>query len=283
MKVIHSVKAFSDWRSNLSIRTKVGFVPTMGALHEGHLSLINRSKNENETTIVSIFVNPTQFGPNEDFKKYPRPWREDYQKLTEKKIEILFAPTRNSMYPSYYSTHVEVSGVTETLCASPASRGPEHFVGVATIVAKLFNLVRPHRAYFGLKDYQQVRVIETMNEDLQFGIKIVRCPIVREKDGLAMSSRNKYLSAQDRLLAPKLYQALQYGRKLLRSPNKLTPQLVCQKIRHILTSNPHIRIDYVEAVDPVTLKRVSDRKKALLLAAAVKIGATRLIDNILVH
>lgn len=269
------------WRQSAPPKTSIGFVPTMGALHEGHLSLIRRARKENKITVVSIFVNPIQFGPREDLKRYPRPWKKDKELLKKEGVDILLNPEVKSMYSSEFSTSVAVDLLTDTLCGSPTSRGPRHFVGVATVVAKLFNIVRPTRAYVGLKDYQQVRVIEQMNEDLNFGIKIVRCPTVREADGLALSSRNAYLSPSERREAAKLYAALQEGRKLLRSVRN--PHVIIHKVKSILLTIPQVAIDYVELVDSHTLQPVRPLKGSLLLAAAVKVGKTRLIDNILIQ
>jgi pantoate--beta-alanine ligase len=254
----------------------------MGALHDGHLELVARSIRENDRTVVSIFVNPTQFGPKEDFKKYPRPMRRDTALLRKAGVDLLFAPSPIIMYPPGDSTRIRVYGLTDTLCGSPTSRGPEHFVGVATVVAKLFNMVRPDKAYFGLKDFQQVRVIEQMNQDLQLGVRIVRCPTVREADGLARSSRNAYLTPVERRLAPRLYAALQAGRKLLTSHPRMNPELVRRRIRSLLDSIPQSKLDYLELVDPETLKRIHSNSGPVLIAAALKIGTTRLIDNILV-
>ncbi len=255
----------------------------MGALHFAHLSLVKRAKHENDITVASIFVNPTQFGPKEDFNRYPRPFENDRRMLTRERVDVLFAPSKEQMYGNMPLTEVSVKTITDTLCGAPSARGPQHFVGVATVVAKLFNIVRPTRAYFGMKDFQQIRVIEQMNDDLNMGVSIVRCPTVREPDGLAMSSRNAYLSPAERAQAPRLYQALQAGRKLLRSRSRMSPRAVCHKVKSILVSHPSFKIDYIELVDPVTLKRRTESKRPVLLAAAVFLGRTRLIDNILVR
>ncbi len=255
----------------------------MGALHAAHLSLVKRSKRENDFTVVSIFVNPTQFGPKEDFSKYPRPFQADKKMLTRLGIDVLFHPTPHEMYPNGNSTRVRVSNLTDTLCGSPTSRGPEHFVGVATVVAKLFNIVRPTRAYFGMKDFQQVRVIEQMNEDLDLGVRIVRCPTMREPDGLAMSSRNLYLSVSERAQAPRLYRALQLGAKLLTSRARMGPRAVVTKLHELLSAPPAFRIDYIELVDAGTLTRLTSVKRPAVLAAAVFLGLTRLIDNIVIE
>lgn len=255
----------------------------MGALHQGHASLMERSIRETNLSIVSIFLNPKQFGPKEDLKRYPRTWADDCRMLARAGVEILFAPNQNSMYPIDYSTEVSVANLTETLCGDRRFRGPRHFIGVTTVVSKLFNVVRPTRAYFGMKDFQQLRVIEQMTKDLNFGIDIVRCPTIRERDGLALSSRNSYLSKEERRLAPALYQSLQHGRKLLRSFSHVKPRIVCQKVKHHLLSRiPHSKIDYIELVDPKTLQRVDTGRRPSLLAAAIWLGRTRLIDNILV-
>lgn len=255
----------------------------MGALHEGHVTLIQRSHQENDLTISSIFVNPSQFKIGEDFNRYPRPYRQDLNILREAKVQIVFAPSVKSMYPPPHLTRVSVTGLVDHLCGGPRSRGPGHFIGVATIVAKLFNLVRPARAYFGLKDYQQLRVIEQMNQDLNFGVKIVRCDTVREPDGLALSSRNRYLTSKERSQAPALFESLQYGRKLLRSSPHLKSPVLVNKLRQRLSKAvPHVKIDYIDMVDARSLQPVEIRKGRVLLAGAIWIGRTRLIDNILI-
>ncbi len=282
MKIIKTPAAFARWRQKIPAKTSVGFVPTMGALHEGHLSLIEKSNRENRLTVVSIFVNPTQFGPREDFNRYPRPWVEDIRKLKKKNVAALFYPAPESMYPKDFSTEVFVSGLSKTLCGSIHSRGPGHFKGVATVVTKLMNIVRPTRTYFGLKDFQQVRVIEQLNEDLNLGFKIIRCPTVREPDGLAMSSRNAYLTSAERRYAPQLYQTLLYGRKLLTSHPSKSPDQVQKILKNRLSSIPDVKIDYVELVHPRSLQKVEKNRRPILIAAAVKFKSARLIDNILV-
>jgi pantoate--beta-alanine ligase len=243
---------------------------------------VKRAKRENKIVIASIFVNPTQFGPDEDFSRYPRPIHKDINLLKSMGVHALFLPTKEMMYTASAATEVKVKGLTDTLCGSPTSRGPQHFIGVATVVAKLFNLVRPTNAYFGMKDFQQLRVIEQMNQDLDFGIRIVRCPTFREPDGLAMSSRNAYLSPMKRAQAPRLYRALQLGRKLLRSRPQMSPQAVCKRLSLLLQAHPSFKIDYIDMVHPITLKRLKRSQRPALLAAAVFLGNTRLIDNILI-
>lgn len=282
MKILRTVEQCQRWRASLPPKKSVGFVPTMGALHAGHLSLVERAHRENDIVVASIFVNPTQFGPKEDFARYPRPFAKDLRLLAKCHTSIVFAPTPKSMYAPDYSTSVSVSKLTDTLCGDPRSRGPAHFVGVATVVAKLFNAVRPTRAYFGMKDYQQVRVIEQMNQDLNFGIKIVRCQTFREKDGLAMSSRNAYLSPHERAVAPALYAALQQGRKLLTSKPSMTASAARHQIERSLSNRPDFKIEYIELVNPVSLERMNRIKLPVLVAVAARLGKTRLIDNILV-
>ena len=259
----------------------IGFVPTMGALHAGHLVFARNARRGKMTRwSPPVFVNPTQFGPKEDFKRYPRPWLKDRALLQSAGVHAVFLPTAESMYRPGHSTSVVVSGLTSTLCGSPSARGPQHFVGVATVVAKLFNIVQPTQAYFGMKDFQQLRVIERMTLDLNLPVHIVRCLTLREKDGLAMSSRNAYLSPYERAQAPRLYRALQAGRKLLTSRPFMSPRAVCRNVVSILAAHPPFRIDYVDVVDPVTLQSLGRTRKPALLAAAVTLGKTRLIDNI---
>lgn len=283
MKIISKLADLQRCLSSLPpAQRPIGLVPTMGALHAGHGSLIHRARRETKTVVASIFVNPTQFRPGEDFQRYPRPRAADVAFLTRNRVSFLFAPRRNSMYPDDHDTDVRVHRLTQTLCGAPRSRGPAHFVGVATVVAKLFNLVRPERAYFGMKDFQQLRVIEQMNRDLNFGIRIVRCPTVREPDGLAMSSRNAYLSSDSRRAAPGLYRALQRGRKLLRSRSASNLRSVRQTIVSLLKAIPNSKLEYLELVDSETLQPVQRKSGAVLIAAAVRLGDVRLIDNVLV-
>lgn len=279
MKILKTIKSYKTWWKHQASRT-IGFVPTMGALHEGHLSLIRRSQRENKLTVVSIFVNPTQFGPNEDFKRYPRPWKKDFGLLKKIGVSAIFLPQTKEMIPVDYTTTVTVKGLNRVLCGAPPSRGPGHFDGVATIVCKLFNIVRPTRAYFGLKDYQQVRIIESMVCDLNMDVQVVRCSTLREKNGLALSSRNLYLNQAERFVAPLFYTALQYGRKLLTSKLKMTPQEIRRKVRRQLTSIPTSRVEYVELVNPTTLQSIKVHQRPVVLAAAIRLGQTRLIDNI---
>jgi pantoate--beta-alanine ligase len=255
---------------------KIGFVPTMGCLHEGHLSLVRRSVSENDVTIASIFVNPLQFGPKEDFKKYPRDFKRDEKMLKNSGTDVVFYPNLNQMYPQPFYTYVNVERFTDTLCGE--SR-PGHFKGVATVVAKLFNIVRPDIAYFGQKDAQQAIVIKKMAGDLNAGLKIKTMPIVREKDGLAMSSRNAYLSPQERQDAVVLSSSLKLAKRMIKTGER-TPKKIKDKMRALIMQRRSARIDYIEIVSEGTLMPASRLRGDILIALAVYIGKTRLIDNL---
>lgn len=278
MRIINTIEDIREVvRSIKEQKKSVGFVPTMGFLHEGHLSLIKRAKKENDLVIVSIFVNPTQFGPGEDLESYPRDINRDSKLSKSSGADIIFYPSVEEIYPRGFNTFVELqSNITSKLCG--ASR-PGHFKGVTTVVSKLFNIVNPHRAYFGQKDAQQVAVIEQMVRDLNFDIEIVSCPIVREKDGLAMSSRNKYLNLEEREAALILSKSLFIAEKMIRDGEKSA-----SKIKNFITENIKseklTNIDYVEVVDAKTLNNIDELKGDILIAIAVKFGKTRLIDNI---
>jgi pantoate--beta-alanine ligase len=256
---------------------KIGFVPTMGALHEGHFSLIKAAKKQTDFVVVSIFVNPAQFGPGEDIDKYPRPFDEDVKACSNLGVDVVFAPTVVQMYPEKNLTWVNVEKLSEPLCGK--SR-PEHFRGVATVCAKLFNIVQPDLAFFGQKDAQQVIVVRRMAADLNMPLKIVVCPIVREKDGLAMSSRNKYLSAKERKDAALLYAALQEAELFIKAGVRKSSELK-KEMEKILNISKQIKIDYISIVDAQTLDELKEAKGKVLIALAVKLGAARLIDNII--
>jgi pantoate--beta-alanine ligase len=253
----------------------IGLVPTMGALHEGHVSLIRLAASSNDFTVVSIFVNPTQFGPAEDFERYPRSLDPDLEKSRSTGVDLVFAPTADEMYPSGFGTYTEVEGLTQML--EGASR-PGHFRGVATIVLKLFNLVEPHRAYFGLKDYQQLKVIQKMVRDLSLDIEIVPGPTVREPDGLAMSSRNAYLEPRERQAAAALFRALQEA-KARAEAGESDAESIRKAAEDVLRAEPLADIDYVAVVDPETLQPVGQVRGPALVALAVRIGSVRLIDS----
>lgn len=257
---------------------KIGFVPTMGALHEGHLSLIRQARKENDYLIVSIFVNPTQFGPKEDFKRYPRPIKKDLALCRKEGVDFVFLPKTEDIYPKGYTTYVTVEGLSSLLCGRFR---PGHFRGVATIVTKLFNIVQPTISYFGQKDYQQAIIIKRMVSDLNIPVKIKIMPIIREKDGLALSSRNIYLNAQERKDALILSKALSLAKLLIKSGNRV-PTRIIQKMRQLIEEKKTAKIDYIEIVDSQTLKPLKKISGKCLIALAVWIGKTRLIDNAII-
>ena len=254
---------------------RIGFVPTMGFLHEGHLSLMRKAREENHALVVSIFVNPTQFGPGEDYASYPRDLEMDASLCQEVGCDVLFTPGADEMYSQGNVTTVSVSGLTETLCG--ASR-PGHFDGVTTVVSKLFNIVRPHMAYIGLKDYQQYRVILRMVQDLNMNINIIGLPTIREEDGLAMSSRNAYLYDDERSGALSLSRSLEAAREMVREGIR-DPRAIEEKVTGIIESEPTNRIDYVSVVNADDLAPISTIEDRTLLALAVFVGDARLIDN----
>lgn len=277
MQVFKEINAL---KSNLSVKRKdgenIGFVPTMGFFHEGHLSLMRQAVKETDCVVVSIFVNPTQFGPNEDFEAYPRDLERDLKLCEEVGVDYVFTPDVNEMYPTGYSTYVECEGgITNTLCG--ASR-PGHFKGVTSVVNKLFNIVEPNLAYFGQKDAQQVAVLEKMVRDLNMNLKIIPCPIMREEDGLAMSSRNVYLSADERKDALVLSKSLKIASDLIREGEKDAKKIIESMKAHIMTASSAV-VDYVQIVDNKDLSDIDTVSGDVLFAVAVKIGKTRLIDN----
>lgn len=277
-------RKIAEYRGRAGEPGTVGFVPTMGYLHEGHASLIRRSAEENGLTVISIFVNPLQFGPNEDFERYPRDEERDRAVAAEAGANVIFMPSVEEMYPRPMRTAVSVRGVTERLCG--ASR-PGHFDGVAAVVAKLLNIVAPDRAYFGLKDAQQVAVVSRMAEDLNLAAEIVPCPIVRAPDGLALSSRNVYLNEEERRQALILSQTLKLVPEWAES-GATAPELV-DRIKRRLGTQPLADIDYVEAVSYPDLEPFSEdlplnrAEERILVALAVRFGKTRLIDNVLLE
>jgi pantoate--beta-alanine ligase len=254
----------------------LGLVPTMGALHEGHLSLVRAAKAQCDLVAASIFVNPLQFGPNEDLAKYPRNFDRDSTLLQQEGVDLIFVPSVDEMYPERAVTYVSVEGLSDRLCGR--SR-PGHFRGVTTVVSKLFNIVEPDRAFFGQKDAAQSAIIRRMVRDLNFPVQIVVCPIVREPDGLAMSSRNAYLDGQQRKSALVLYRALMAVQARFDQGERLVPALV-ETGREIFAAEPSARLDYLEVVDPESLEPVDDISRPVLVAVAAFVGQTRLIDNI---
>ena len=274
MEIIKTISAARKARRQLG--GSVGFVPTMGCLHEGHLSLVKRARKENSTVVVSIFVNPTQFGQSEDFGEYPRDLDRDLEMLEGEKTDIVFVPSEEEMYPDGFNSWVDVEGVTERL-EGASRRG--HFRGVATVCLKLFNIVQPTRAYFGQKDAQQAVVITRMVNDLNMGLEIVVAPTVRESDGLAMSSRNTYLGPREREAAPVLFQALSLAEGLWRGGERDAAK-IRRKMTALIHKEPLARIDYVSIADASTLEELEKIDRPALVSLAVKIGKTRLIDNI---
>lgn len=280
MQLLKTVAEVRQWvKERREQKQSIGFVPTMGYLHEGHLTLARRARECCEAVIMSIFVNPTQFGPQEDFERYPRDLERDLKLAGEVGVDAVFAPEVAEMYPPGYATYVEVEGLTAILCG--ASR-PGHFRGVATVVTKLFNIVQPDRAFFGQKDYQQAVVIQRLVQDLNIPVEIITVPTVREPDGLALSSRNKYLNAEERKQALSLYRALKLGEKMILSGERRV-EVVQQAMAREISSQPLARIDYVSINDAETLKPLEEIGGKVLLAVAVWIGKTRLIDNLVVE
>lgn len=269
IEVINTSKELSRVSDNIKKSGKnISFVPTMGALHRGHLSLISKAKKSGDAVIVSIFVNPTQFGPKEDFAKYPRNLKKDLALLKPFAPLIVFAPSAKNIYPNDFGTFVDVEDLSCKLCGEFR---PGHFKGVATVVLKLFNIVKPDFAFFGKKDYQQQLLIKKMAKDLNLNIKIVTCPTIREKDGLALSSRNAYLSPVERKSASLIYKALKTAKKMAKSKNA---EKIISFIKRFLAASPLIKVEYASIV-----KKANGAAQILI---AVKIGSTRLIDNILI-
>ena len=280
MKVVKTIKEVreivSSWRRD---GLTVGLVPTMGYLHEGHQSLISKSVSENDRTVVSVFVNPIQFGPNEDLEAYPRDLKRDMEAVEAVGGDLIFNPEPAEMYPSHFTSFIDTTETTELLCGAVR---PVHFRGVCTVVGKLFNIVTPDRAYFGQKDAQQLATIRRFVRDLNFGLEIVPCPIVREADGLAKSSRNTYLSPAERKAALILSKSLALGKKAVAEGERDASKVV-SIITESLQTEPLARIDYVEVVDFENIQRVETISGETLVAIAVYIGKTRLIDNFIVN
>jgi pantoate--beta-alanine ligase len=280
MKICASIsEARSACRDARANHRRVGLVPTMGALHEGHLSLVRAARAQCDVVAVSIFVNPTQFGPAEDLSKYPRQFERDCRLLEQEGVDILFAPSIEEMYPQGAISWVVVEGLSEKL--DGRSR-PGHFRGVTTVVAKLFHVIEPDAAYFGQKDAAQLAVIRRMVRDLDFPVEIVACPIVREADGLAMSSRNAYLNREERQRALVLQRSLQEARRQFDAGERLAARLIAAA-KEVFVREPQVRLDYFEVVDPETLDPVEHISGRTLVAVAAFVGTTRLIDNVVLE
>jgi pantoate--beta-alanine ligase len=280
MKVIKTIKSLRTFvgAARNAART-IGLIPTMGALHRGHISLIERSGKHGDFVVVSIFVNPTQFGPKEDLAKYPRPLREDLRICEAHNVDVVFVPEAKEMYRKEELTWVNADKISEPLCGCFR---PGHFRGVATICAKLFNIVQPDIAYFGQKDAQQLAVIKRMVADLNFPLKVIACPTVRDADGLALSSRNRYLSPQQRKDATCIHGSLRTARAMIEA-GQTNPKTIAAKIRRIITAAKSLgSIDYISIVDAETLQDVSRITGKVLIAIAARFGSTRLIDNLTV-
>lgn len=276
MKTVETIAKMRQERSRLS--EPLGFVPTMGYLHEGHLSLVRRAREENLTVVVSIFVNPTQFGPGEDFVSYPRDTQRDLAML-EPYTDIVFMPSAEEFYPPDYDSWVDIEGITDVL---EGARRPGHFRGVATVCTKLFNIIQPTRAYFAQKDAQQLLVIKKMVKELNMPLEIVTCPTVRESDGLAMSSRNVYLNKEERQAATVLYRALMLAEQLYSSGER-DANTLRRRLTEMIESEPLAETDYVSVANTETLKELDKIENKALVSMAVRIGKTRLIDNMVVE
>ncbi len=280
MKIIRTIDEMKAW----SRRTRregivLGLVPTMGYLHEGHLRLVRESLNTCDRTVVSIFVNPKQFRPNEDLESYPRNLETDREKLERLGVDVLFAPSEGEMYPEGYKTYVNVEEITDHLCGK--SR-PGFFRGVTTIVLKLFHIIQPDRAFFGEKDRQQLEVIRKMVRDLNLDVQIAKLPIIREPDGLAMSSRNQYLEADDRKSALALHQALEHARRLVEE-GESSARKIRSEVREIIEKQDQARVDYISVCDPEKFEELERIQGEAVVALAVHIGKARLIDNCLIE
>lgn len=276
IRVIESIKEMQSHSESLRLSGKrISFVPTMGYFHEGHLSLMKEARKMADCVVVSIYVNPTQFGPKEDFSKYPRDFERDAQMAQSVGVHVIFFPSNQEMYPSAYQTYVDVEKVTQNLCGM--SR-PGHFRGVTTICCKLFNIVKPHSAIFGKKDFQQLAAIKRMVADLNLDLEIIGLPTFREPDGLAMSSRNVYLSKEERLSALTLIGALKLTQKLYAEGERNAVKIIKQA-QKLIKSAEFTDIDYIKICDTATLEDVNEIKGEVVMALAVKVGKTRLIDN----
>ncbi|MGF7184213.1 pantoate--beta-alanine ligase [Desulfitispora alkaliphila] len=280
MKTIKDIEEYKKWLKGVRQEgLSIGLVPTMGYFHQGHLELMRRAKEECDLVVVSIFVNPLQFGVGEDYEEYPRDLSRDQNEANQVGVDVIFTPSVREMYSSTHSSFVEVTGLNDVMCGS--SR-PGHFRGVTTVVAKLFNILQPDRAYFGQKDAQQKLIIEKMVKDLNMPLEIVTVPIVREEDGLAMSSRNVYLSSEERKQAPVLYNSLKLAEGLVTGGEK-SAQLIKDRITRELQQASLAEIDYVEVRDCDNLQKLEVLEGKVLIALAVRFGKTRLIDNVILE
>lgn len=280
MRVIHSIRSLHNWRRKQeSLDRRIGFVPTMGALHAGHLSLIHRARKQCGTVVVSVFVNPLQFGPAEDLGRYPRSYNADRRLCQEAGVDLLFIPRPDELYPSDFQTTVTVNRLTQRW---EGQARPTHFQGVTTVVTKLFCVVRPHLAYFGQKDYQQSLVVNQLIRDLNWDMRMIRCPTIRESDGLAVSSRNRYLPANQRMQAGLLSSALRQGIAAIKDGERKARTIQARMLK-ILGNGPDVQVEYVAICDANTLEPLSQLDGTVVVLGAIRLGNVRLIDNRLVH
>ncbi|MCA1959075.1 MAG: pantoate--beta-alanine ligase [Nitrospira sp.] len=279
MRIIRSPEAMAAWSEHLRREgVTIGFVPTMGALHDGHRSLIRAARLRSDALVVSVFVNPTQFGPGEDLIRYPRSPARDRAVCRKERVDVYFEPTEAAMYPKGYQTVVTVPEIARRW---EGERRPHHFTGVATVVTKLFGIVRPHLALFGQKDYQQAVLVRRLVQDLNLGVRVIVRPTVREPDGLAMSSRNAYLSAEERVIAPMLYKSLKAGGEAIRK-GIADASAVQASMKAVIEREPLLTMDYLGVCDPLTLEPLARVTSKAVLLGAVRIGSVRLIDNLIV-
>lgn len=280
IEIIENVNMMQEKAEEIRLSgKKIGLFPTLGFLHEGHLELIRQGRKQSDILVMSLFVNPTQFGPNEDFDKYPRDIEGDINKARENGVDLVFLPSPSEMYPDGFISSVKVDKITGFLCGK--SR-PGHFDGVTTVVAKLFNIIKPHFAMFGQKDFQQLAVIKRMVKDLNMDVEIVDVPTVREADGLAMSSRNKYLNPEERKSALCIKKSIDMAAKMVEK-GELSSEKLKTSIKDLIESYPYTDIDYINVCDPETLEDINTLRDKSLLAMAVKVGKTRLIDNYVIN
>ncbi len=277
MRIIHTIAEYQEARR--SLRGSIGLVPTMGYLHEGHLSLVRRARNENDTCAAWIFVNPLQFGPSEDYERYPRDEARDIALLEQEGVDLLFMPSAEEIYPPGFSTYVEAQGVSEQLDGRVR---PGHFRGVATVVLKFFNIMTPSRAYFGQKDAQQVVVLKKLVRDLNLPVELVICPTVREPDGLAMSSRNVYLTPEERAAAPVLYRALKVAQDAW-SMGQTSADKLRFAMMGVIASHQLATLDYVSIAHPETLKELDVAEEGALVSGAIQFSKARLVDNVILE
>jgi len=278
MRLIKEISQMKDYRKEIKAPQTVGLVPTMGAFHQGHLSLLRKARQQCDKVVVSVFVNPIQFGKGDDYQRYPRNLSEDISLSEKEGVDVVFAPSLEGMYPQDYSTFVQVGGPLSSSLEGASRYG--HFKGVATVLIKLFNIIKPDFSYFGGKDYQQVLIVKKVVDELNLDTQIIVLPTIREKDGLALSSRNSYLNKEERKAAAVLYEALEKAELWIKEGER-NPFSIVSKIKDLIKKVSLAKLDYVAVVNPETLEKVEDIRGTVLIALAVRIGETRLIDNMM--